>query len=67
MECQTENLCADAGYAGETPQVAMVAAGYTPHVRPRGEARREKIGKMTGASENLSIATLENGHAVAGA
>ena len=43
MEGQTENLCADAGYAGETPQVAMVAAGYTPHVRPRGEERREKI------------------------
>lgn len=40
---QTENLCADAGYAGEAPRVAMVAAGYQPHMRSRGEEQREQI------------------------
>jgi transposase len=42
MESIRENLCADAGYSGEAPRKAMVAAGYEPHVRPRGEEKRAK-------------------------
>jgi transposase len=37
-----ENLCADAGYAGEGPRNAIEEAGYAPHVRPRGEEIAEK-------------------------
>lgn len=40
---QKENLCADAGYAGDAPKQVMIEAGYEPHVRPRGEERKEKI------------------------
>ena len=36
-------ICADAGYAGEAPCKGMLAAGYKPHVRPRGEEQREKL------------------------
>jgi transposase len=43
MAAQKENLCADAGYAGDAPKQVMIAAGYEPHVRPRGEERKEKI------------------------
>lgn len=43
MEAEPEKLCADAGYSGESPRKAMVEAGYEPHVRPRGEEKREKI------------------------
>lgn len=42
MESVQENLCADAGYAGEDPRKVMVAAGYESHVRPRGEEKRDK-------------------------
>ncbi|MDL2216264.1 IS5 family transposase [Desulfovibrio sp. OttesenSCG-928-M14] len=42
MESERENLCADAGYAGDGPRKTMIAAGYAPHVRPRGEEKREK-------------------------
>jgi transposase len=42
MKSTREKLCADAGYSGEGPRKAMIAAGYEPHVRPRGEERREK-------------------------
>lgn len=42
MKAETENLCADAGYSGKEPQKAMIAAGYQPHVRPRGEEKEEK-------------------------
>jgi transposase len=42
MESETENLCADAGYAGEGPRKTMVDAGYEPHVSPRGEEKQEK-------------------------
>ncbi len=42
MESELENLCADAGYAGEAPRKTMTDAGYKPHVRPRGEERQEK-------------------------
>jgi putative transposase len=43
MESESENLCADAGYAGEAPRKAILAAGYEPHVRSRGEEQREKV------------------------
>lgn len=43
MESEHEKLCADAGYAGESPREIMIAAGYEPHVRPRGEEKREKV------------------------
>ena len=32
-----ENLCADAGYAGQPAEKAIEDRGYVPHVRPRGE------------------------------
>jgi transposase len=43
MKRQKENLCADAGYAGEAPKRTMMKAGYIPHIRPRGEEKLEKI------------------------
>lgn len=36
------HLCADAGHVGERLLEAMIEAGYMPHVRPRGEEKREK-------------------------
>lgn len=42
MQSERECLCADAGYAGEAPRKKMLAAGYEPHVRPRGEEKQEK-------------------------
>jgi transposase len=39
---EEEHLCADAAFAGEAPRQIMIAAGYTPHVRPRGEEKIEK-------------------------
>jgi transposase len=32
-----ENLCADAGYAGQPAEKAIEHRDYVPHVRPRGE------------------------------
>jgi transposase len=43
MADQLERLCADAGYSGEAPRETIEAAGYEPHVRPRGEEKREKM------------------------
>lgn len=43
MTNQPENLCADAGYAGVGPKKIMTDGGYIPHVRPRGEEKREKL------------------------
>jgi len=37
-----ENLCADAAYAGDEPKQIIITAGYTPHIRPRGEEKHEK-------------------------
>jgi len=37
-----EHLCADAGYAGAEPRKKRIAAGYIPHVRPRGEEQHAK-------------------------
>jgi len=34
-----ENLCLDAGFVGKEEDV--ISAGYIPHIRPRGEERRE--------------------------
>jgi transposase len=42
MKSQRENLCADAGYSGEKPRKILTSAGYKPHVRSRGEEKREK-------------------------
>ena len=39
---EEEHLCADAGYVGEEARQKIVAAGYIPHVRPRGEEKFEK-------------------------
>ena len=38
-----EHICADAGYAGDEPKKKMIAAGYRPHVRPRGDEKVEKV------------------------
>jgi len=43
MENEEEHLCADAAYVGEEPREKMIAAGYTPHVRQRGEEKVEKV------------------------
>jgi putative transposase len=32
-----ENLCADAGYAGQPAKQAIEERNYVPHIRPRGE------------------------------
>jgi putative transposase len=40
-----ENLCADAGYVGETADATMRKHGYIPHVRPRGEEIKAKKNK----------------------
>lgn len=43
MSVAREKLCADAGYAGIGPRDMILAAGYEPHVRGRGEERRAKL------------------------
>jgi hypothetical protein len=43
MDAAFENLCSDAGYAGEAACKVNFAAGYKLHVRPRGEKQREKL------------------------
>lgn len=40
-----ENLCADAGYVGETADAIIRRHGYVPHVRPRGEEIKAKKNK----------------------
>jgi hypothetical protein len=55
MEAQSENLCADAGYAGETPCKVILAAGYKPHVRPRGEEQREKLETLLSKHDGGSL------------
>ena len=42
MAVEPEKLCADAGYTGEAPRETITAAGYEPHVRPRGVEKEEK-------------------------
>jgi putative transposase len=37
-----ENLCADAGYVGDTADAIIRSHGYIPHVRPRGEEIKAK-------------------------
>ena len=37
---QIQNLCLDAGYVGKA-EIAK-AAGYVPHIRPRGEEKQKK-------------------------
>lgn len=36
-----ENLCLDAGYVGEKADLIITGFGYIPHVRPRGEEKKE--------------------------
>lgn len=36
---QAQNLCLDAGYTGSAPSIE--ARNYIPHIRPRGEKRKE--------------------------
>jgi len=43
MEDEEEHLCADAAFAGEGPRQILIAAGYIPHVRSRGEEKLEKV------------------------
>lgn len=40
-----ENLCADAGYAGDKADAIIRDHGYIPHVRPRGEEIKVKNNK----------------------
>jgi len=42
MKNEEENLCADAAYTGNEPKQKIIASGYTPHVRSRGEEKFEK-------------------------
>jgi putative transposase len=41
----TENLCLDAAYVGK--EAVVEAAGYTPHIRPRGEEKKQKAADPT--------------------
>jgi transposase len=43
MQNEEENLCADAGYTGDEPKQKMIASGYVPHIRARGEEKLEKV------------------------
>ncbi len=38
-ENHPQNLCMDAGYTGSQEKVQQ--RGYTPHIRPRGEEKKE--------------------------
>lgn len=38
---QKENLCLDAGYVGKPTIVATTSRGFIPHIRPRGEEKKE--------------------------
>jgi transposase len=38
-----QHLCADAGFVGEPALHEMCMQAYTPHVRPRGEERTERV------------------------
>jgi transposase len=38
---QEENLCLDAGYVGDNADLIITGFGYIPHVRPRGEEKKE--------------------------
>jgi hypothetical protein len=43
MRNEKEKFCADAGYANDEPKQKMIAAGYAPHIWPRGEEKLEKM------------------------
>ena len=38
-----QHLCADAGFVGATADPSMRDRDYTPHVRPRGEERAQRV------------------------
>ena len=37
-----QHLCADAGFTGKPADAAIRQRGYVPHVRPRGEEKRQR-------------------------
>ena len=45
MKNEEEHLCADAGYVGDDARKKIIAAGYTPHIRPRGKKKDENVMK----------------------
>lgn len=38
-----QHLCADAGFVGRAAHQEMIARDYTPHVRPRGVERKQRV------------------------
>lgn len=40
-----QHLCADAGFVGAAAHQHMLDRHYTPHVRPRGEERKERANR----------------------
>lgn len=40
-EDQEENLCLDAGYVGQEHKETVQSKDYIPHVRPRGEEKKD--------------------------
>lgn len=38
---QTMHLCADAGYVGAEHEITMMQHGYLPHVKSRGDEKKE--------------------------
>ena len=36
-----QNLCADAGYTGQPAENAICSRGYVPHIRSRGDEKKE--------------------------
>lgn len=41
FETMVPNLCADAGYIGQPATDIIIDSGYIPHIRPRGEEKKE--------------------------
>ena len=50
-----ENLCADNGYAGKEADALIRAAGYVPHVVPRGEEKKLKDAAWAAQKESGEI------------
>ena len=50
-----ENLCADSGYVGKEADALMRAAGYIPHVVPRGEEKKLKDATWAAQKESGDI------------
>ena len=50
-----EHLCADNGYAGKQADALIRAAGYIPHVVPRGEEKKLKDAAWAAQKESGEI------------